>query len=94
MNEISHAVLSTVAGNNDTNTLCELLKQEDQAEFILAMVKEVTDHESCNHWTKILPRSEIPSVTKTVLAVWSFEQKHLPDGTILKHKLGFVLMEV
>ena len=85
LNELSHTVLSTAAGDNDTYTLREMLKQDDKSDFILAMVKEVTDHESRNHWT-IMPRSAIPKGTKTILAVWSFKRKRLPDGTILKHK--------
>lgn len=62
-----------------------MLKQEDKNEFIQAMMKEVTDHESRNHWT-VLPRSEIPNGVKTILAVWSFKRKRSPDGQVLKHK--------
>jgi hypothetical protein len=85
LNTIHHAVLNVVAGDNDTYTLRDMLKQDDKSSFISAMMKEVQDHESRNHWT-VLPRSVIPSGTKTILAVWSFKRKRYPDGRILKHK--------
>jgi hypothetical protein len=85
LNTVHHAVLNVVAGDNDTYTLRDMLKQEDKSSFITAMMKEVRDHESRNHWT-IMPRSVIPSGTKTILAVWSFKRKRYPDGRILKHK--------
>ena len=85
LNAIHHAALTVAAGDNDTYTLREMLKQDDKADFVAAMTKEVKDHESRNHWT-ILPRSVIPSGTKTILAVWSFKRKRYPDGRVLKHK--------
>ena len=85
LNAIHHAVLTVAAGDNDTYTLKDVFKQEDKAEFIGAMRKEVADHESRNHWT-VLPRSEIPAGTKTILSIWSFKRKRYPDGRVLKHK--------
>lgn len=85
LNVIHHAFLTVEAGDNDTYTLKEMLKQEDKNEFIQVMMKEVADHESRNHWT-VLPRSEIPNGVKTILVVWSFKRKQSPDGRILKHK--------
>ena len=32
------------------------------------------------------PRSEMPSNTKTIMGIWSFKRKRLPDGTLNKHK--------
>ena len=84
INKIHHAALAT-ADDNDTYTLKDMLKQEDKAEFIQAMVKEVADHEKRDHWT-VMPRSEMPKGTKTILSVWSFKRKRYPDGRILKHK--------
>lgn len=62
-----------------------MLKQPDVAKFIEAMVKEIEGHVGREHWV-IIPRAEMPSGMKTILAVWSFKRKRLPDGTITKWK--------
>jgi hypothetical protein len=85
LNAIHHAALTAAAGDNDTYTLKDVFKQDDKSEFIQAMMKEVNDHESRNHWT-VLPRSSIPAGTKTILSIWSFKRKRYPDGRVLKHK--------
>ena len=85
INELHHAVLSTVAGDNDTYTLKDMLKQDDKNEFIKAMIKEVVDHESRDHWTVMLRRDK-PVQDKTIMAIWSFKRKRNPDGTISKYK--------
>jgi len=84
LNYIHHAVLMA-AEDNDTYTLKDMFKQEDKAEFIAAMMKEVEDHEKRNHWT-VMPRDEMPKGAKTILAIWSFKRKRFPDGRVLKHK--------
>jgi hypothetical protein len=63
LNEVHHAVLNVVAGDNNTCTLRDMLKQDDKSSFITVMMKEVQGHESRNHWT-VLQRSVIPSGTK------------------------------
>ena len=85
LNKLHHAVLNTVAGDNDTYTLKQMLQQEDKNDFIEAMQKEVNDHESRDHWT-VIPRSLIPNGTKTIMAIWSFKRKRFPDGRIMKYK--------
>jgi hypothetical protein len=85
INKLHHAVLMADGGDNDTYHLKDMLKQEDKSEFISAMVKEVQDHESRNHWT-VLPRSAMPIGTKSILSIWSFKRKRSPDGRVLKHK--------
>ena len=85
LNSLHHAALTAAAGDNDTYTLKDVFKQDDKSEFIQAMMKEVNDHESRNHWT-VLPRSAIPQGTKTILSIWSFKRKRYPDGRVLKHK--------
>jgi hypothetical protein len=65
--------------------LKDILKQEDFKDFVVAMKKEVEDHEQREHWT-LMPRSEMPKDTKTILSVWSFKRKRYPDGRVLKHK--------
>jgi hypothetical protein len=85
VNKIHHAVLATAAGDNDTYTLKDIFKQDDLNDFIVAMSKEVDDHESREHWTPV-PRKELPPGTKTIMSVWSFKRKRYPDGRVLKHK--------
>jgi histone deacetylase 1/2 len=85
LNKIHHAALAVAAGDNDTYTLKEMLKQEDSNDFVVAMVKEVEDHEKRDHWT-LIPRSTMPEGTKTILSIWSFKRKRFPDGRVLKHK--------
>ena len=77
------ALVSTT--DNDTFTLKDMLKQDDRADFIKAMVLELDDHESRNHWT-LMPRSQILSQAKIILSIWSFKRKRFPDGRIMKHK--------
>ena len=85
VNAIHHAILMTEVDSNDVYTMREVMKQPDFPEFIQAMVKEVQDHEEREHWT-IVPRSEIPAGTKTILSIRSFKRKRFPDGRINKHK--------
>ena len=62
-----------------------MLKLKDIKPFVLAMIKEVLDHESREHW-EVVKRKDMPSGAKTILSVWAFKVKRLPDGTVLKHK--------
>ena len=62
-----------------------MLKQEDAADFISAMKKEVDDHETRGHW-EVIPRWQKPPDVKTILAIWSFKRKRFPDGRLNKHK--------
>ena len=85
INKFHHACLSVDAGDNDTYTLKQMLQQDDKNDFIHAMVKEIDDHCERKHWD-VIPRSQMPPGTKTILAVWAFKRKRFPDGRILKHK--------
>ena len=85
LNVVFHAALIVASGDNDTYTLKQMFKQDDKSSFVDAMMKEVKDHESRNHWT-VLPRKEMPYGTKSILSVWSFKRKRYPDDRILKHK--------
>ena len=49
INEVHHAVLMAGDESNDVHTFKDMLKQEDAASFIQAMVKEVNDHELQDH---------------------------------------------
>ena len=60
------------------------MKQEDKLNFVQAMEKEIEDHESRDHWS-ILERSSMPKTAKPICAIWSFQHKQRPNGTLLKH---------
>ena len=61
------------------------MQQEDFREFITAMEKKIEVHEMRKHWD-LVKRESIPKGMKTILSIWSFKRKRLPDGTLLKHK--------
>ena len=85
LNYLYPMAFATENSDNDTYTVKQMLQQDDVGDFIVAMQKEIHDHESRNHWT-ILPRSALPQGTKTIMSIWSFKRKHFPDGRIMKHK--------
>ncbi|MCP4479271.1 MAG: hypothetical protein GY818_14390 [Planctomycetaceae bacterium] len=85
LNNLHHMALAVGKENNEIYTFREMLKQEDSTEFIKAMQKEADDHEQRSHW-EITLRSDIPKGTKTIMAIWSFERKRFPDGSLNKHK--------
>ena len=62
-----------------------MLKQDDRDEFVNAMQVEVDAHQTREHW-EIIPRSQMPKEMKTIMAIWSFKRKRLPDGILNKHK--------
>ena len=84
-NTINQVYASMTGSDNGVYTLREMIKQDDRADFIAAMLVEIHDHEERNHWTMI-PRNMLPEGAKTIMSVWSFKRKRLPDGEILKHK--------
>jgi len=85
INECHHYALNATSATNDVYTLKQMLQLDNIQEFITAMIKEVDDHESRDHW-EVVQRTSMPKGAKTILSVWAFKRKRLPDGTILKHK--------
>jgi hypothetical protein len=71
--------------NNESYTFSQMLKQPDRADFVQAMMKEVSDHEERGHW-ELIPRYKKPKEVKTILSIWSFKRKRYPDGRLNKHK--------
>ena len=59
---------------NETFSYNQALKQDDFREFIKAMIVEVSDHESRDHWT-LTKRCDMPEDTKTIMSIWSFKRK-------------------
>ena len=70
---------------NEVYTYKEAMKQEDSADFVKAMLKEIDDHERRGHW-HLITRSSMPATAKTILSIWSFKRKRHPDGRLMKHK--------
>ncbi len=64
--------------SNKTFTYKEAMRESDYHEFVKAMVKEVEDHESRNHWA-IMQHWDMPNDTKTIMSIWSFKPKLYPD---------------
>ena len=78
------SLLSDVSSNK-VFTYHQAQKQDDWAQFVDAMEKEVEDHEGRGHWD-LVPCSSIPSGNKPIKAIWSFKRKRFPDGCLNKHK--------
>lgn len=85
INECHCYALNTTSMTNDVYTLKQMLQLDNIKDFVAAMVKEVDDHERRDHWA-VIERSSMPKGAKTILSVWAFKRKRLPDGTVLKHK--------
>ena len=51
----------------------------------MAMMVLEPVHESRDHW-KIMNRRNMPTGSKTIMAIWSFKRKRFPDGSLNKHK--------
>ena len=81
INECHNVIFNAEVTNNNFYTLKEMLKLPDVKEFVIAMQKEIEEHQSRNHWELFL-RQNIPSRAKTILSVWAFEVKRYPDGRI------------
>jgi len=52
------------------------------------MLVETLVHRICKHCTAILQK-DMPIGAKTILSIWSFKRKRIPDGTISKYKASF-----
>ena len=85
INECHHVIYNATVSNNYVYTLKEMLKLPDIREFVIAMQKEIEDHQSRDHWETYL-RKDMPSGAKTILRVCAFKVKRYPDRRILKYK--------
>ncbi len=66
--------------------LHQALQQDDAADFVRAVVKEVNDHVSLNHW-QLIKRSEVPEDASVVPSVWAMWRKYdLTTNAITKYK--------
>ena len=71
-NVLSNFAYAAINDSNNTYSLKEMLKQDDVAHFVEAMIKVLNNHETRRHWICV-PRSAKPEGTKTILAIWSFK---------------------
>ena len=85
INQAHFYIYNAVAEHNDVYTLSQMLKLDDIKDFVIAMIKEIEDHQNRGHW-ELIERKMMPNGSKTILSVWAFKRKRLPDGTILKYK--------
>ena len=53
-------VFVTNIEQNESYTFQEMMKQDDKIEFITAMLKEIDDHESRDHWTLMRRKDILP----------------------------------
>ena len=74
INQIHNFALATDLSNNEVFTFTQAMRQDDRAQFVDAMMKEVRDHEEREHWDLVL-RSTIPKGVRTIQAIWSFKRK-------------------
>ena len=66
--------------------------QTDKSYLILDIIKEAEANESISHW-KITKKIEVNNKhkhkygkLKTILSIWYFKRKRLPDRRLMKHK--------
>ncbi|KAL7563107.1 hypothetical protein ACA910_012291 [Epithemia clementina (nom. ined.)] len=80
--EIQRAMEDPVAfaatADPDTMYLHEAMREPDRDQFMLAMQKEIHDHESRKHW-EVVPKSQVPKGTKIIDMVWSMKRKRRID---------------
>ncbi len=84
LNGAFHTVFAT-SDNNDCYTYSGMLKQKERGEFVKAMLNETTVNEVCKHWS-VIEQLDMSAPAKTILSIWSFKWKHLPDSMISKYK--------
>ena len=68
LNAFSTWALAALNDSNDVYTYHDILKEQDNAKFIEAMIKEVQDHEERRYWICV-PCSCIPKGTSTIFAI-------------------------
>ena len=61
-----HPCVFTSNEINDSFTLSQMLEQDDIADFVEAMIKEIEDHED-NELCGVINKNAIPPESKTVL---------------------------
>ena len=78
LNASYHMALSTEQDNNKSYIFKQMLQQEDQADYVKAMMKEGIDHEAKGHW-EVVPRLEKLVNVKSIFAIWGFKRKRYQE---------------
>jgi hypothetical protein len=72
--------------DEDTMYYHQAMKAPDNKNFVEAIVKEVNDHITSNHWV-LIPRSQVPKGIKVLDSVWSMKRKReIKTRKVYKHK--------
>jgi hypothetical protein len=91
LNYMHPLALLSARGDPDTLTLSEARKADDWPKFVEAMLKEVEDHESGQHWEitaqENIKRDVNGRQHKLVMAVWAFKHKRNPFGQSTNYKV-------
>jgi hypothetical protein len=72
--EYDHVIEYAASTDPDVLYMHEAMKAADKAQFVKAMEDEVRAHTENGHW-KIIKRTEVPSGTKVLPAVWAMRRK-------------------
>ena len=84
LNGILGSVFVSVVDNN-SYTYIGMLKKPHKQRLVKEMLTKTAVHKKRNHWS-IIKRKDMPPRSKTILSLWSFKRKRLPDGQISKYK--------
>ena len=84
INDVVHHVKAFTT-SNESYTYSKMLKEDDYRDFFQAMLDEIEVHEKREHWT-LMERKDMPTGTRTIMAIWSFKRKRYPSGLLNKHK--------
>jgi hypothetical protein len=81
------ATLSTSTCNNKEDILMQsqILKDNNSSLFIKSQQAEINNLVKTDLMMPH-PIQELPPRAKLISTIWSYRQKHLPDGTLIKHK--------
>ena len=69
-----HPAVYSASHDPDTMYVDQAMRAPNKKQFMQAMEKKVHAHTENKHW-KLIPRSEVPSGTKVLPAVWAMKRK-------------------
>jgi hypothetical protein len=75
--------------DEDTMYYHQAMRAPYKKNFVEAIVKEVNDHITSNHWV-LIPRSQVPNGIKVLDYVWYMKRKReIKTQKVYKHKARF-----
>ncbi len=85
--QMQHPITFYAKMNGDIMYLHQALRQNDAADFVHAVVKEVNDHVSLDHWP-LINSLEVSEDVTVAPSVWEMQCKHdFATNTITKYKV-------